>query len=86
MTVIEQLGGLLINTSVEKRELGVLVLTEVLKSLPTSFLNLQQCEVISTFFVDKLKDHHQVNEIYIFFCFLYFLSVFLIQGFWIKAY
>ncbi|XP_025830552.1 MMS19 nucleotide excision repair protein homolog [Agrilus planipennis] len=58
--LVEQLRVLLIDTSSEKRDYGLLILTKVLNNLPTNFLNSDQIKFISSFYADRLKDHHQV--------------------------
>ncbi|GLV44032.1 Mms19 [Carabus blaptoides fortunei] len=58
--IVENLGTLLINPATEKRELGTLVLSEVLEYLPDDFLSSTELHFISTFYADRLKDHHQV--------------------------
>lgn len=67
VTFIEKLDSLLTNVSPDKRELGVKIFALVLEQIPTDLLNAQQVELISTFFINKLKDHHKVmNVIFIY--------------------
>ncbi|KAJ8957232.1 hypothetical protein NQ318_007796 [Aromia moschata] len=58
--LVKQLQNLLVNPSPTQRELGVLILTEVLTNLPVDFLSDQQLETILLFYTNKLSDHHQV--------------------------
>lgn len=60
LNLIEKLDFLLTNNLSEKRELGLNVLCQIFEKLPMDFLSPQQVEVISIFFINKLKDHHQV--------------------------
>lgn len=60
VTLIEKLDFLLTNTSPDERELGLKIFAEVLERVPTDLLNAQQVELISTFFINKFKDHHKV--------------------------
>lgn len=60
VNLIEKLDYLLTNVSAESRNLGVNVLAEVLSNVPSDSLNPQEVEVISSFLISKLKDHHQV--------------------------
>lgn len=63
VSFIQKLDFLLTNTSPDQRELGVRVFADVLGELPTNLLNTQQVELISTFFISKLKDHHKVRTV-----------------------
>lgn len=63
ISFIEKLDFLLTNTSPDQRELGVRVFADVLGEIPTDLLNTQQVELISTFFISKLKDHHKVRTV-----------------------
>lgn len=58
--IVENLGTLLVDPTPEKRELGTLVLSEILEYLPNDFLSSTELHFISTFYADRLKDHHQV--------------------------
>ncbi|CAH1154680.1 unnamed protein product [Phaedon cochleariae] len=60
LSLIENLGSLLTDTSATKRELGIAVLSEVLNKIPSNCLNAQELSVISSFYAEKLKDLHQV--------------------------
>ncbi|CAG9769601.1 unnamed protein product [Ceutorhynchus assimilis] len=60
LEVIEKLAYLLLNKSHEKRDIGVLILSETLNDLPSATLDSQQLLVLSNYFCEKLNDHHQV--------------------------
>ena len=60
MTIVEQLGPLLIDTSPDIREKGTLVLSQVLENIPPDLLTVTQVNYISTFYSERLNDHHQV--------------------------
>lgn len=62
VSFIEKLDFLLTNTSPDQRELGVRIFADVLEEIPSDLLNAQQVELISTFFINKLKDHHKVRN------------------------
>lgn len=58
--LIEKLGVLLVDTSSNQRELGTLILTQVIENIPPDFLKTEQLTFICGFYSDRLKDHHQV--------------------------
>ncbi|XP_050295403.1 MMS19 nucleotide excision repair protein homolog [Anthonomus grandis grandis] len=55
-----QLGCLLLDPDYQKREIGVLVISNLVNNLKSEDLNPQELAIISTYFCDKLKEHHQV--------------------------
>ncbi|XP_050507630.1 MMS19 nucleotide excision repair protein homolog [Diabrotica virgifera virgifera] len=60
LDLIEHLDTLLTNDHASKRDLGISILTEVLKNISEDSLNKQQLEVLAVFYGNKLNDHHQV--------------------------
>ncbi|XP_076255143.1 MMS19 nucleotide excision repair protein [Rhynchophorus ferrugineus] len=60
VNLIEHLRCLLLNNLYTRREMGVLILCEVLKGLETNMINTEYIDVLSSYFAEKLKDHHQV--------------------------
>lgn len=58
--LVEKLGPTLTSPDVEKRAKGMNLLSSVLNDLPTDTLNATQLNFISTFYCDRLKDHHSV--------------------------
>lgn len=57
---VEALGPFLTSTDVEIRGKTMRLLSSTLINLPTEFLNPVQLNFISTFYCDRLKDHHSV--------------------------
>ncbi|XP_019868271.2 MMS19 nucleotide excision repair protein homolog [Aethina tumida] len=60
LELIQSLQSLLTNPIVSKRELGILILSDVLENISDHVLNGQQLSVICNFYSDRLKDNHQV--------------------------
>ncbi|CAG9861003.1 unnamed protein product [Phyllotreta striolata] len=60
LELIESLGRFLTDASISKRELGISILNEVLKSIPIDYLSTQQLEVLVEFYSSKFNDHHQI--------------------------
>lgn len=58
--VIEQLGGFLTSKDVNIRENGVKSLTIILDKINKSYLNEQEVELLSSFYCERLKDHHSI--------------------------
>lgn len=58
--VVEQMGFALTSTTVEQRIKGTQLLSLVLEQLPKDYLNSKQMELLTTFYTDRLKDHHSV--------------------------
>jgi DNA repair/transcription protein MET18/MMS19 len=58
--LVEELGALLVDVSPSNRELGTWVLTHVLEGLPAKHFDKKQLDFICAFYIDRLKDHHQV--------------------------
>lgn len=58
--LIEALGPSLTSTDVELRVKATQLLSQVLAELPADFLSTVQLNFISTFYCDRLKDHHSV--------------------------
>lgn len=57
---VETLGPFLTSTNVDLRSKAMLLLSSTLVNLPTDLLNSVQLNFISTFYCDRLKDHHSV--------------------------
>lgn len=57
---VEVLGPFLTSNDVEIRVKTMHLLSSTLANLPTEFLNPVQLNFISTFYCDRLKDHHSV--------------------------
>ncbi|XP_057321632.1 MMS19 nucleotide excision repair protein [Microplitis mediator] len=58
--VIEQLGGFLTSKDVNIRENGIKSVTIILDKINKNYLNEQEVELLSSFYCDRLKDHHSV--------------------------
>lgn len=58
--LVENLGFALISSDVELRAKATNLLSNVIASLPKELLNDVQLNFISTFYCDRLKDHHSV--------------------------
>ncbi|KAJ6635123.1 MMS19 nucleotide excision repair protein, partial [Pseudolycoriella hygida] len=59
-TLVENLGFALISSDVALRAKGTSLLSNVLASLPSEFLSELQIAFITTFYCDRLRDHHSV--------------------------
>lgn len=59
--IVENMGVLLVHQSPDKRELGTLILSQILEHLPNEFLSSTELHFISSFYSDRLKDNHQVR-------------------------
>lgn len=59
-SLVENLGFALISTDVELRAKATNLLSTVLANLPKELLNDVQLNFISTFYCDRIKDHHSV--------------------------
>ncbi|KAH1022363.1 hypothetical protein HUJ04_011778 [Dendroctonus ponderosae] len=57
---VDQMGCLLLSPEHQKRDLGVLLLSDILHNLPSACLSPEQAAVLAAFLSEKLKDHHQV--------------------------
>lgn len=57
---VEALGPFLTSSDVETRVKAMRLLSSTLVNLPTDLLNSVQLNFISTFYCDRLKDHHSV--------------------------
>lgn len=57
---VEALGPFLTSNEVEKRANAMKLLSETLVDIPNDFLSSVQLNFISTFYCDRLKDHHSV--------------------------
>lgn len=57
---VEELGPALTSQTVEIRAKGTRMLSDTLNSLPVDFLNETQLNFITSFYCDRLKDHHSV--------------------------
>ncbi|KAG8240437.1 hypothetical protein J437_LFUL003151 [Ladona fulva] len=60
VNLVEKLGFALTDEDVALRERGTLVLSYVLQNIPEDFLQENELHFITSFFVDRLKDHHNV--------------------------
>ncbi|XP_063979262.1 MMS19 nucleotide excision repair protein homolog [Diachasmimorpha longicaudata] len=58
--VVEQLGEFLTSTDVSLRENGVRSLSTIIQKLPPDFLTHQEVDLLTSFYCDRLKDHHSV--------------------------
>ncbi|KAH8359568.1 hypothetical protein KR093_007410 [Drosophila rubida] len=56
----EQLGFALTSPDTEERVAGTNLLSAVLSALPIDLLNAKQLEFLTTFYTDRLRDHHNV--------------------------
>lgn len=57
---VEKLGPFLTSTEAEIRAKTMHLLSTTLADLPNDFLTAVQLNFISTFYCDRLKDHHSV--------------------------
>ncbi|XP_060524576.1 MMS19 nucleotide excision repair protein homolog [Cylas formicarius] len=60
LNLVELISDLLTNQSYIKRELGLSILTYILQNLNKDFLTSDQLQVLSSYFSEKLRDHHQL--------------------------
>ncbi|CAO1438877.1 unnamed protein product [Diamesa serratosioi] len=58
--VVEELGPALTNKETEMRLKGMKFLSDILKTLPEELLNATQLSFITTFYCDRMKDHHSI--------------------------
>nr|XP_045590445.1 MMS19 nucleotide excision repair protein homolog [Procambarus clarkii] len=58
--VVEGLGTSLTHTNPAERGAGTRLLADLLHTLPADNLTMQELSFLSSFFVDRLKDHHSV--------------------------
>ncbi|XP_015111644.1 MMS19 nucleotide excision repair protein homolog [Diachasma alloeum] len=58
--VVEQLGEFLTSTDISLRENGVRSLSTIIQKLPQDFLSPQELELLTSFYCDRLKDHHSI--------------------------
>lgn len=58
--LVEKLGPTLTSPDAETRAKGMHLLSSVLTDLPADALNSTQLNFVSTFYCDRLKDHHSV--------------------------
>ncbi|SPP84614.1 MMS19 nucleotide excision repair protein homolog isoform X1 [Drosophila guanche] len=56
----EELGFALSSPDMEQRVAGTNLLSAVLCALPTDLLSAEQLEFLTTFYTDRLRDHHNV--------------------------
>ncbi|KAK7081018.1 mms19 nucleotide excision repair [Halocaridina rubra] len=66
LEVVEALGSSLTHTNPAHRVVGTQFLADALHALPRSKLNTDEVTFLSTFFVDRFKDHHSVTPIVIY--------------------
>lgn len=57
---VESLGSYLTSKDVEVRAKTMKLLSTMLANLPADFLSAVQLNFLSTFYCDRLKDHHSV--------------------------
>ncbi|XP_067646564.1 MMS19 nucleotide excision repair protein [Eurosta solidaginis] len=57
---VEQLGFALTSTVLEQRINGTKLLSDVLQQLPKDYLDSKQLEFLTSFYVNRFKDHHNV--------------------------
>lgn len=57
---VESIGFALTSQSVDERVKGTRILSSTLQKLPKDFLNNEEVSFVSTFYCDRLKDHHNV--------------------------
>lgn len=57
---VEKLGPFLTATDIEERSRAMNLLSSTLKQIPADFLSSAQLNFISTFYCDRLKDHHSI--------------------------
>ncbi|KOC63670.1 MMS19 nucleotide excision repair protein like protein [Habropoda laboriosa] len=62
-TVVEELGPFVTEKDVNIREKGIFALSSILSHLPTDFLNEAELHFITSFYCDRLKDHHSIIPI-----------------------
>lgn len=59
-TVVEELGPFVTDKDVGIREKGIDTLSSILSYLPKDYLNEAELGFITTFYCDRLKDHHNI--------------------------
>lgn len=59
-TVVEELGPFVTEKDVKIREKGICALSIILFYLPKDFLNEAELGFITSFYCDRLKDHHNI--------------------------
>ncbi|KZC14978.1 MMS19 nucleotide excision repair protein like protein, partial [Dufourea novaeangliae] len=59
-TVVEELGPFVTDKSVSIREKGIDALSSILSHLPKDYLNEAELHFITSFYCDRLKDHHSI--------------------------
>ncbi|CAF1995378.1 unnamed protein product, partial [Rotaria magnacalcarata] len=50
----------LTHTNAAERSLGTQFLADILHGLPTNYANMSELGFLSSFFVNRMKDHHSV--------------------------
>nr|XP_012153539.1 PREDICTED: MMS19 nucleotide excision repair protein homolog isoform X2 [Megachile rotundata] len=58
--IVEELGPFLTEKDVSIRDKGINILSTVLSYLPNNFLNEAELHFITSFYCDRLKDHHSI--------------------------
>lgn len=58
--LVENMGGVLTNTEVTNREMGMKFFTQLLKDFPDDYLTAMQVKFISKFYTDRLNDNHVI--------------------------
>lgn len=58
--VVEELGPALTHKDIEIRLKGTKLLSDLLRSLPSDLLDVQQLDFITQFYCDRMKDHHSI--------------------------
>ncbi|CAK9794946.1 MMS19 nucleotide excision repair protein [Anthophora plagiata] len=62
-TVVEELGPFVTEKDVNIREKGISALSSILSHLPKDFLNEAELHFLTSFYCDRLKDHHSIIPI-----------------------
>lgn len=58
--IVEELGPALTSTETDVRLKGTKFLSDILKGLPVDLLTATQLNFITTFYCDRMKDHHSI--------------------------
>jgi DNA repair/transcription protein MET18/MMS19 len=59
-TFIEEMGPALTSPEVEMRLKGTTLLSDIVALIDNDYLNEVQLNFLTTFYIDRLKDHHSV--------------------------
>ncbi|XP_031843171.2 MMS19 nucleotide excision repair protein isoform X1 [Nomia melanderi] len=58
--VVEELGPFITDKDVNTREKGINALSSILSHLPKEYLNENELSFVTSFYCDRLKDHHSI--------------------------